>query len=116
MARPSLKSPSFFVGVEKFYGGKVTKMKTNRLITTVDAHIGGEVSRVITGGVIDLPGKTMTDKLQFLNQEDDSFRAVALIRPQTLLFHQPAMMLILGSFRWRPMGVIQCPVPTQFVL
>jgi proline racemase len=77
-----LKSPSFFVGVEKFYGGKVTKMKTNRLITTVDAHIGGEVSRVITGGVIDLPGKTMTDKLQFLNQEDDSLRRFVIHEPR----------------------------------
>lgn len=44
-------------------------MKWSRLITTVDAHIGGEVGRVLTGGVIDIPGKTMQEKLAYLNNE-----------------------------------------------
>ena len=57
-------------------------MKTNRLITTVDAHIGGEVSRVITGGVIDLPGKTMSEKLHYINNVDDSLRRFVLHEPR----------------------------------
>ena len=57
-------------------------MKTNRLITTVDAHIGGEVSRVITGGVIDLPGKTMSEKLHHINNVDDSLRRFVLHEPR----------------------------------
>ncbi|MBR9851911.1 MAG: proline racemase [Rhodobacteraceae bacterium] len=57
-------------------------MKTNRLITTVDAHIGGEVSRVITGGVIDLPGKTMAEKLHHVNAVDDSLRRFVLHEPR----------------------------------
>ena len=50
-------------------------MKWSRIVATVDAHIGGEVSRVITGGVIDVPGKTMAEKLTYLNEEDDSITA-----------------------------------------
>ena len=57
-------------------------MKTSRLITTVDAHIGGEVSRVITGGVIDLPGKTMSEKLHYINNVDDSLRRFVLHEPR----------------------------------
>ncbi len=57
-------------------------MKWSRLITTVDAHIGGEVSRVITGGIIDIPGKTMAEKLTFLNDEDDSLRQFVIHEPR----------------------------------
>ena len=57
-------------------------MKWSRIVTTVDAHIGGEVSRVITGGVIDIPGKTMTEKLSFLNEEDDSLRRFVIHEPR----------------------------------
>ena len=57
-------------------------MKWSRLISTVDAHVGGEVSRVITGGIIDIPGKTMTEKLTFLNEEDDSLRQFVIHEPR----------------------------------
>ncbi len=57
-------------------------MKWSRMISTVDAHIGGEVSRVITGGVIDIPGKTMPEKLAFLNNEDDSLRRFVVQEPR----------------------------------
>ena len=57
-------------------------MKWARLISTVDAHIGGEVSRVITAGVIDVPGKTMTEKLTYLNEENDSLRRFVIHEPR----------------------------------
>ena len=57
-------------------------MKWSRLISTIDAHIGGEVSRVITGGIIDVPGKTMAEKLTFLNEEDDSLRQFVIQEPR----------------------------------
>ena len=57
-------------------------MKWSRLISTVDAHIGGEVSRVITAGVIDIPGKTMAEKLTYLNEEDDSLRRFVIHEPR----------------------------------
>jgi proline racemase len=57
-------------------------MNWSRLISTVDAHIGGEVSRVITAGVIDIPGKTMAEKLTYLNEKDDSLRRFVIHEPR----------------------------------
>ncbi len=57
-------------------------MRWSRIISTVDAHISGEVSRVITGGIIDVPGKTMMEKLTFLNEEDDSLRQFVIHEPR----------------------------------
>lgn len=57
-------------------------MKWSRLISTVDVHIGGEVSRVITAGVIDIPGKTMVEKLAYLNEKDDSLRRFVIHEPR----------------------------------
>ena len=41
------------------------------MITAVDAHACGEPGRVITGGVLDVPGQTMFDKKTWLAQHAD---------------------------------------------
>ena len=46
-------------------------MRWNRLINVVGAHAEGEVGRVITGGVQDLPGKTTLEKMHYLQAHDD---------------------------------------------
>ena len=38
-------------------------MRWNRTIQTVDVHCEGEIGRVITGGVLNIPGATMAEKL-----------------------------------------------------
>jgi len=48
----------------------------------VEAHAEGEVGRVVTGGVLDLPGETMLDKMNFLNHEDDSLRRFCVFEPR----------------------------------
>jgi proline racemase len=52
------------------------------MITVVGAHAEGEVGRVITGGVVDVAGKTMLDKLRHLNGTDDRIRRFALFEPR----------------------------------
>ena len=37
-------------------------MRWQRTLTVVHAHAEGEVGRVITGGVIDVPGASMREK------------------------------------------------------
>jgi proline racemase len=49
-------------------------MRFSRTIQTVDVHCAGEIGRVITGGVLNIPGATMADKLHHLNTVDDSLR------------------------------------------
>jgi proline racemase len=57
-------------------------MRWSKVVTVVDAHAEGEIGRVITGGVLDLPGRTMLDKMRHLNGVDDRIRRFALLEPR----------------------------------
>ena len=51
-------------------------------ITAVDAHACGEPGRVITGGVSDVPGGTMFEKMQYLERHADGLRKRMLREPR----------------------------------
>ncbi|MDK1494664.1 proline racemase family protein [Sinorhizobium sp. 7-81] len=57
-------------------------MRWTKTITMVEAHAEGEVGRIVTGGVIDLPGKTIADKLIYINRTDDSLRKFLVNEPR----------------------------------
>ncbi len=57
-------------------------MRWQRRISVVDAHAEGEVGRVITGGVLNVPGATMFDKKRHLETEDDGLRRFVLFEPR----------------------------------
>ena len=44
-------------------------MRFARMVTVVGAHAEGELNEVITGGVVDVPGRTMFDKMRHLETE-----------------------------------------------
>lgn len=46
-------------------------MRWNRVVTVVGAHAEGEVGRVITGGVLNVPGDTMLEKMSYLQAHDE---------------------------------------------
>jgi proline racemase len=52
------------------------------MITAVDAHACGEHGRVITGGVLDVPGKTMFEKMIWLRTHADDLRLRMLREPR----------------------------------
>jgi proline racemase len=52
------------------------------LITAVDAHACGEPGRVITGGVLDVPGRTMFEKMTHLATHADHIRLRMLREPR----------------------------------
>lgn len=56
-------------------------MRWNRTITVIGAHAEGEVGRVITGGVLDVPGASVLEKMQFL-QANDELRQFANHEPR----------------------------------
>ncbi len=58
-------------------------MRFSRSIQTVDVHCAGEIGRVITGGVLNIPGATMADKLHHLNTVDDSLRRWLCSEPRS---------------------------------
>jgi proline racemase len=57
-------------------------MRWKKTVTMVEAHAEGEVGRIVTGGVIDVPGATMADKLRHLNEVDDSLRRFLVFEPR----------------------------------
>jgi proline racemase len=58
-------------------------MRWIRTLQTVDVHCAGEIGRVITGGVLNVPGATMADKLHHLNHVDDSLRRFLCSEPRS---------------------------------
>src|SRR4051795_10256438 len=57
-------------------------MRFQSMITAVDAHACGEPGRVITGGVLDVPGRSMFEKMRYLATEADDLRLRMLREPR----------------------------------
>jgi len=57
-------------------------LRFSSLISAVDAHAAGEPGRVITGGVLDVPGKTMFEKMVYLEKHADHLRLRMLREPR----------------------------------
>jgi proline racemase len=58
-------------------------MRWNRTIQTVDVHCAGEIGRVITGGVLNIHGGPMAEKLHHLNHVDDGLRRWLCSEPRS---------------------------------
>ena len=54
-------------------------MHWKRTLQLVDVHCEGEIGRVITSGVLDIPGATVADKLAHINTTDDSLRRALVL-------------------------------------
>lgn len=57
-------------------------MRVSKMIHAVDTHVGGEPGRVIVGGVVDVPGSTMFEKMRYLETEADELRQRMLREPR----------------------------------
>jgi proline racemase len=57
-------------------------MRLQQMISAVDLHACGEPGRVIVGGVIDVPGASMFEKMQYLQARADGLRRRMLREPR----------------------------------
>src|SRR3954469_5529413 len=57
-------------------------MRLSNMITAVDTHVCGEPGRVIVGGVLDVPGRTMFEKRLYLEEHADALRKRMLREPR----------------------------------
>lgn len=57
-------------------------MRLSNMITAIDAHAAGEPGRVIVGGVLDVPGTTMYEKMVYLREHHDDLRKRMLREPR----------------------------------
>jgi proline racemase len=58
------------------------RLRLGSVIEAVDAHAGGEPGRVIVGGLDDVPGATMFDKMTWLQANRDDIRLRMLREPR----------------------------------
>ena len=57
-------------------------MRAQRIITVIGAHAEGEVGKVITGGVLPPPGRSVREQQQWLMKHDDGLRKFLLYEPR----------------------------------
>lgn len=72
-------------------------MRWKQTLQLVDVHCEGEIGKVITGGVIGIPGATMLDKMNHINEVDDSLRRLVTLEPRGCL--QMSVNLLLPPTR-----------------
>ncbi|PPA00822.1 proline racemase, partial [Pseudomonas sp. MWU12-2312b] len=72
-------------------------MRWKKTLQMADVHCEGEIGKVITGGVIDIPGKTLLDKMNYINDVDDSLRRLVMLEPRGCL--QMSVNLLLPPTR-----------------
>ena len=49
-------------------------MRWSRTFTVIGMHAEGEVGDVLVGGIVDVPGNTMFEKMKYLEQQEDEIR------------------------------------------
>ncbi|KAA0098978.1 hypothetical protein CIW49_14015 [Mycolicibacterium sp. P1-18] len=57
-------------------------MRWNRVLNVVDCHVGGEMGRVVTGGLGDMPGTTVFEKMKYVREQRDDVRQLLLNEPR----------------------------------
>lgn len=57
-------------------------MRLTNMITAVDLHACSEPGRVIIGGVLDVPGRTMFEKMKYFEKHHDNIRMRLLREPR----------------------------------
>ena len=56
-------------------------MKQDLRLQLIDTHAGGDVSRIVIGGIDPLPGATVRDKMHYLADDADGLRKLLLEEP-----------------------------------
>lgn len=56
-------------------------MKEALVIQLMDTHAGGDVSRIVTGGIDPLPGATVREQMHYLRDDADGLRKLLLDEP-----------------------------------
>ncbi len=57
-------------------------MNIKKMVTTVDAHTAGEPTRIVTGGIPHIPGKTMVEKKKWTQIHLDDLRKMLMWEPR----------------------------------
>ena len=89
-------------------------MHVTQMIQAVDLHADGEPGRVIVGGVLDVPGASMFEKMQYLQAHRDHIRMRMLREPRGYPDHEGILGTIFTGrlVREARVGPYRAVVPT----
>lgn len=68
-------------------------MRWKSVLNVVECHAGGEIGKVVTGGVGDVPGSTMFEKRTYLQDHRDDIRKLLLFEPRGGITHSANIIL-----------------------
>lgn len=68
-------------------------MRWKRTLTVVGVHAEGELGKVVVGGVVDVPGRTMFAKMRHLAEHEDGLRKFLLFEPRGAAVHSANVVL-----------------------
>ncbi|MBP5910550.1 hypothetical protein F3K40_41910 [Streptomyces sp. LBUM 1478] len=68
-------------------------MHWSKVLNVVECHAAGEIGKVVTGGVGDVPGETMFDKKRYLEEHLDDIRKLLLFEPRGGVVHSANIVL-----------------------
>lgn len=68
-------------------------MRWSKVLNVVECHAAGEIGKVVTGGVGDVPGETMFDKKRYLEEHLDDIRKLLLFEPRGGVVHSANIVL-----------------------
>ena len=75
-------------------------MRWSRVLNVVECHAAGEIGKVVTGGVGDVPGSTMFEKRTYLEQNRDDIRKLLLFEPRSVAAREhPSTAAVRGVVR-----------------
>ncbi len=57
-------------------------MKVTKVIQTVESHTMGEATRIVIGGIPKIPGKTMAEKMEYMEENMDYLRTTLMLEPR----------------------------------
>jgi proline racemase len=57
-------------------------MRSIKTIQTIESHTVGEPTRIVTGGIPKIPGKTMAEKMEYLEENMDNLRTMLMSEPR----------------------------------
>ena len=56
--------------------------RISRIVSTIDSHTAGEPTRLVVGGLPQIPGRTMAEKLAHARREMDGLRGLLMLEPR----------------------------------
>jgi proline racemase len=68
-------------------------MRWSSVLNVVEAHAGGEIGKVVTGGIGNVPGDTMFDKRVYVQDHRDEIRKRLLFEPRGGVVHSANIIL-----------------------